>query len=110
VLTVLSFAGFNRPVGVVVPVMCAMGSMGFVIPNAAVGALSRHAAQAGSASALMGTFQFTLAALAGVMVGVLTDGTPRPMAAMMLAGAVGAFVADRLRPAIKPMAVKETVP
>jgi DHA1 family bicyclomycin/chloramphenicol resistance-like MFS transporter len=114
VLAVLSFVGLNRPVGVVVPVMCAMGSMGFVIPNAAVGALSRHAAQAGSASALMGTIQFTLAALSGVMVGALTDGTPRPMAAMVLAGAVCAFLADRLRPAIKapevkPGAVKETV-
>jgi DHA1 family bicyclomycin/chloramphenicol resistance-like MFS transporter len=107
VLAALAFMGVNRPVAVVAPVMCAMGSMGFVIPNAAVGALSRHAAQAGSASALMGTVQFTLAALSGVMVGALTDGTPRPMAAMVLAGAIGAFLADRFRPAVK---AKETVP
>ena len=78
--------------------MLFMGSMGFVMPNATVGALSRHAAQAGSASALIGTIQFGLAACAGVMVGALTDGTPRPMAAMLLAGAVGAVLADRLRP------------
>ena len=86
--------------GVVLPVVAAMGSMGFVMPNAAVGALSRHAGQAGSASAMMGTLQFCLAAASGVLVGMLSDGTARPMAAMMLAGAIGTVVADRLRPKI----------
>ena len=84
--------------GVVLPIMLAMGSMGFVMPNATVGALSAHAAQAGSASALMGTLQFCLAALSGVLVGQLSDGTARPMAALVLVGAAGAFTADRLRP------------
>jgi DHA1 family bicyclomycin/chloramphenicol resistance-like MFS transporter len=108
-LVALSFAGIGGPAGVVVPVMLSMGSMGLVMPNAAVGALSRHAAHAGTASALMGTIQFTLAALSGIMVGVLTDGTPRPMAAMVLAGAIGAFAADRLGPS--PVAAKlETTP
>ena len=85
--------------GVVVPVMFTMGAMGFVMPNSAVGALSRHAAQAGSASALMGTMQFCLAALSGLLVGALSDGTARPMAALMLIGAACAVAADRLRPA-----------
>lgn len=84
--------------GVVLPVVFAMGSMGFVMPNSAVGALSRHAAQAGSASAMMGTMQFCLAALSGVLVGSFDDGTARPMAALMLLGALGTVVADRLRP------------
>ena len=85
--------------GVVPPVVLAMGSMGFVMPNSAVGALSRHAAQAGSASALMGTIGFCLAALSGVLGGGLSDGTARPMAILMLTGAVGTVLADRLRPA-----------
>ena len=97
-LVAAAFLGLNRPAAVVGPVMLFMGSMGFVMPNATVGALSRHAAQAGSASALMGTIQFGLAACAGALVGVLSDGTPRPMAAMLLAGAIGAVLADRLRP------------
>ncbi len=84
--------------GVVLPVVMAMGSMGFVMPNSAVGALSRHAAQAGSASALLGTVGFCLAALSGVLVGALSDGTARPMAILMLTGAVCAVLADRLRP------------
>lgn len=90
--------GWGGVAAIVVPVMVAMGCMGFMLPNAAVGALSRHAHQAGSASALMGTLQFTLAACAGLLVGGLSDGTARPMAAMLLLGAVGTVVADRMRP------------
>ncbi len=106
VLFGLALLGIGGPAAIVIPVMGALGSMGFVAPNTAVGALSRHAAQAGSASALMGTLQFTLAAMAGLLVGALTDGTPRPMAAIMLMGALGAFAADRLRP--RPPAKPET--
>ncbi len=100
----LQFGGFW---GLVIPVVVLMGSMGFIMPNSAVGALSRHAAQAGSASALMGTMQFCLAALSGILVGALSDGTARPLATLILIGAVGAFSADRLRPA--PVLVKAEV-
>ena len=84
--------------GVVLPVMAVMASMGFVMPNSAVGALSRHAAQAGTASALVGMTGFCLAALSGALAGVLSDGTARPMAALMLAGAAGMVLADHFRP------------
>jgi DHA1 family bicyclomycin/chloramphenicol resistance-like MFS transporter len=99
VLTVLAVLDVGGAWGIVPPVMVAMGCMGFVMPNSAVGALSRHAAQAGSASALMGTLQFCLAACSGALVGLLTDGTARPMAGLMLFGAVCVVIADRLRPA-----------
>ena len=46
-------------------------------------------AHAGSASALMGTFQFSLGASSGLLVGLLTDGTPRGMAALMACGMLG---------------------
>ena len=99
VLTLISFLAIGGAWAIVPPVMVAMACMGFVMPNSAVGALSRHAAQAGSASALMGTLQFCLAALSGVLVGLLTDGTARPMAGLMLFGAIAVVIADRLRPA-----------
>lgn len=95
--------------GVVAPAVFAMGSMGLVMPNAAVGALSRHAGQAGSASAMMGTLQFCLAAASGLLVGLLTDGTPRPMAAMLVLGAIGTVAADRLRPKVG-VGKKEKIP
>ena len=84
---------------VVGPILVATTSMGLVLPNATVGALSRQAANAGSASAVMGTVQFILAAVAGSVVGLLTDGTARPMAALMLIGAALASVADWRRTA-----------
>ena len=108
-MCIVAFTGLDRPAPIVVCIVVAMGSMGFVMPNAAVGALSRHATQAGTASALMGTIQFTLAAFSGIMVGAFTDGTPRPMAAMLLAGTGAALVADRLRPKL-PAKAPETEP
>jgi DHA1 family bicyclomycin/chloramphenicol resistance-like MFS transporter len=74
-----------------------MFCMGFVMPNAAVGALSRHSAHAGSASALMGTMQFMLAAVSGTAVGWLTDGSPRPMAALMVVGSLCAVTVELFR-------------
>jgi DHA1 family bicyclomycin/chloramphenicol resistance-like MFS transporter len=93
--------------GIVPPIMVIMGCMGFAMPNAAVGALSSHASQAGTASAVMGTMQFALAALSGALVGFLADGTARPMAGLILAGAVAAVAMDRLRARPHPAGARE---
>ncbi len=102
-LAAFAFAGGFGAVTVVLPVMAALFCLGFIIPNSAVGALSGHAAQAGSASAVMGTLQFILAAISGSAVGWLTDQTARPMAALMVTGAILAVVADFLRPPLRTM-------
>ncbi len=77
---------------------CNMVCMGLLGPVAPTAALSRHAAHAGSASALLGTLQFLLGAGASTLVGVLDDGTARPLAALMVVGAICAKLAERLRP------------
>ena len=79
-------------------IVASMLCLGFTLQNVAVGALTRHAAHAGSAAALMGTWQFVLGASSVMLVGRLTDGTPRGMASLMLLGAIGAATADLLRP------------
>jgi DHA1 family bicyclomycin/chloramphenicol resistance-like MFS transporter len=71
---------------------------GLLTPCAMVGALSRHQAHAGSASALLGTMQYTGGAIAGLSVGVLADGTSRPMAFAMLGCACAALLAAGCRP------------
>ncbi len=96
-LVVLSFVGGFGVGSVFVPILLGMSTLGFIMPNTAVGALSRHANHAGSASALMGTVQFIFAAISGSAMGLLTDGTVRPMALMMLGGAICATVADACR-------------
>lgn len=98
VLVVVAFTGRGGILGVVLPIFVNMASFGFVMPNATVGALSRQGARAGSASAVMGTLQFMLGASSGLLVGLLSDGSARPMACLMLAGAIVANVADLRRP------------
>lgn len=97
-LVVLAFAGVHVLALIVAPVFVALSCQGFSNGNTSVGALSRHAAHAGSASALMGMAQFTLAASSGLLVGLLTDGTPRGMAALMMCGSLGAVIANSARP------------
>lgn len=82
---------------VAIPIALCLGAMALALPNAAVGALSRHAAHAGSASALMGTLQFCLGAVSGLAAGLLDNGTVWPLAILMLLGASGAAMADLSR-------------
>ncbi len=96
-LTAVAFARIHRLEAVIPPMFVFVTCQGFLNPNATVGALSRHASHAGSASALMGMSQFLLGAVSGLLVGVFTDGTPRGMAALMLTGAIGMAVANKYR-------------
>ncbi len=100
-LVVVAFIGTSHWYLIALPILVSMISMGFTTPNATVGALSRHAAHAGSASALMGTIQFCLGAASGLLVGIASDGTARPMGILMLLGALGAAAADLCRPKLK---------
>jgi MFS transporter, DHA1 family, multidrug resistance protein len=97
-LCAVAFSGVHSLPLTIAPLLVSLGCQGFANANSNAGALSRHAQHAGSASALMGTFQFSLGASSGLLVSLLTDGTPRGMAAMMFCGMLGAVIADRFRP------------
>ena len=97
-LCVVAFGGFHTLPLVMAPVFVAISCMGFTTANATVGALSHHAAHAGSAAALMGIGQYSLGAVSGLAVGLLTDGTPRGMALLMCAGSLASVIAERFRP------------
>ncbi len=98
VLVIFAFGGVHVLPLIVAPLVVVLSCQGFSNANTSAGALSRHASHAGSAAALMGMLQFGLGAASGLLVGLLTDGTPRGMAAMMCLGATCAVVADRFRP------------
>jgi DHA1 family bicyclomycin/chloramphenicol resistance-like MFS transporter len=98
VMLICSILQVGGVYAIVLPAMVVMGCMGLMMPNAAVGALSSHAARAGTASAIMGTVQFSLAAISGALVGLFSDGTARPLATLLVIGAFAAVAADRLRP------------
>jgi DHA1 family bicyclomycin/chloramphenicol resistance-like MFS transporter len=74
---------------------------GLITPCVMVGALSRHQAHAGSAAALLGTMQYGGGAIAGLAMGVLADGSARPMAAAMLLCAAAAMLAATARPKLQ---------
>lgn len=77
-----------------VPLFVCIASLGCIIPNASACAMSGQGARAGSASALLGCVQFSVAAGAAALVGVLHDGSALPMALVIsLCGAAAVGVA-----------------
>jgi DHA1 family bicyclomycin/chloramphenicol resistance-like MFS transporter len=105
-LLVLALAVINRGGPLLMALLLAItqGLTGFVSPTATVNALTRHAAHAGSASAVMGTMQFLIGCSSGFLIAWMTDGTPLPMAGLMAAGAVCLKIADLCRPRQKTSA------
>lgn len=75
-----------------IPVFGFISCLGVVFPNSTADALASQGARAGSASALIGTLQFVLAALASAAVSALHRPTAFPMAVTMAVGGVGAAV------------------
>jgi DHA1 family bicyclomycin/chloramphenicol resistance-like MFS transporter len=66
-----------------IPLFVYIASLGCIIPNASACAMSGQGKRAGSASALLGCLQFSVAAGAAALVGVLHDGTAVPMATVI---------------------------
>lgn len=82
--------------GVAVPLFVCISSLGFSFPNTTAAAMAPFGDRAGLASALMGTLQFGIAALAGSAVGYLNDGTAAPMALVIAACGVCALTLLRV--------------
>jgi DHA1 family bicyclomycin/chloramphenicol resistance-like MFS transporter len=78
---------------VLVPLFVVVSSVGIVMPNSTALALTDHPDTAGSASALLGMFQFVVGALVAPLVGVAGKHTAVPMALMIALLGVGALVA-----------------
>lgn len=96
-LMAMAFAGPDVWYAIELPILIGMASQGFTNQNAVVGAMSRHAAHAGTASALFGTLTFTMASISASLASALADTTPRPMALLMFSGACGCRLFDHLR-------------
>lgn len=70
-------------------------SFGFMQGNTMAGALSIDPLRAGSISALLGTVSFAAGALAASLAAMLHDGSPKPMALVMLVALVGSALSLR---------------
>ncbi|MFD2514913.1 multidrug effflux MFS transporter [Pontibacter locisalis] len=83
-----SYFGFLGATGSLVLIFCYLFSLGFISPNASALALAPFARNAGSASALMGSAQMAMGAVASALVSTLHNGTAMPMAAVMAGATV----------------------
>jgi DHA1 family bicyclomycin/chloramphenicol resistance-like MFS transporter len=72
------------------------GFVGLVIPSTSVLAMDEHGEIAGTASALLGTLQLGIGAVAMAVAGVFADGTPLPMVAGIALCAVISFTLAHL--------------
>lgn len=81
-LVLLGIAGLHTQAlwPLLIPLFICIASLGCIIPNASACAMNGQWARAGSASALLGCLQFSVAAGASALVGVLHDGSAVPMA------------------------------
>jgi len=92
-LTVAAVTGVGERWSVLPLLFALLASYGFMQGNTMAGALSVDPRRAGSISALMGGASFGLGALAAALAGALHDGTPRPMAIVMLLALAGSTLA-----------------
>lgn len=74
---------------IVGPMLVYMIGVGLVLPNAIAGAVGPFPRAAGAASALLGFTQMTVAAVVGILVAALYDGSARPMTGMIAVVALG---------------------
>jgi DHA1 family bicyclomycin/chloramphenicol resistance-like MFS transporter len=95
VLVALTASGSLGFAGILVPLFGYIASLGMIFPNSQALAMADHADRAGTASALIGTLQFSVAALASSVVGPLYDGTAMPMALVIAVCGVLALAAGR---------------
>jgi DHA1 family bicyclomycin/chloramphenicol resistance-like MFS transporter len=81
--------------GILVPLFFVVSLRGLTFPNASAGAMAPFPEKAGSASALLGSLQFAIAAIASAAVGAFHNGTAVPMAAVITVCGFLAFVSYR---------------
>jgi DHA1 family bicyclomycin/chloramphenicol resistance-like MFS transporter len=77
---------------IVAPMLLFMIGVGLVLPNSIAGAVGPFPRAAGAASALLGFTQMTMAAVIGIAVAALYDGSSVPMTATIAAVAFGGLL------------------
>ena len=105
ILTAAVATGIGGFPAQVVLLFACLSTTGLLYPNVTALAMAPFDKAAGSASALLGTVQYTLGATAGAVVGMLHDGTAVPMTATMATcGVIGwcAIVGGLRRSLLRP--------
>jgi DHA1 family bicyclomycin/chloramphenicol resistance-like MFS transporter len=88
-LVIAALTGIGERWSILPLLFMLLSTYGFMQGNTMAGALNVDPRRAGAISATMGAVSFGTGALASAAVGWLHDGTPRPMAIVMLLALVG---------------------
>ncbi len=94
-LALVAATGLFGFAGIVVALFCYVSMIGAVMPLTVALGMAPHGRMAGNASALMGTLQFGIGALVGLVLGALQDGSALPMAGIIAACGVAGWGARR---------------
>lgn len=101
-LLVMAFGNYFGMIGLMVPLFFLVSLNGVIAPSASALAMAPQGAKAGTASALLGTLQFSFGALAAVMVGLFQQSSAMAMAgvitfAVLLAPLISAYLLRKNR-------------
>jgi DHA1 family bicyclomycin/chloramphenicol resistance-like MFS transporter len=103
-LLACSLSGFGGFPGVLLPIFCAIASIGLIAANASAVAMEPFGARAGGASSLLGASQSLFGVIASAAVGWIGGAGPRAMAVVFAACAVIAVLAYTLL--VRPRSVR----
>jgi DHA1 family bicyclomycin/chloramphenicol resistance-like MFS transporter len=92
-LALAALTGFGERYTILPLLFAVLASYGFMQGNTMAGALNVDPRRAGSISALLGGLSFATGAVSSSLAGSLHDGTPRPMAVIMLVALIGSALA-----------------
>ena len=99
-LLITAMTNFGGLLGFMLPLFFVVSAAGLSFPNAPAIALSRHGDIAGTAAAVLGAVQFMIGGSIAPLVGTLDDGTPLPLATIIVSTtglAAGLFWSVRRR-------------
>ena len=92
-LMVFCVGAFNGPLwAMCLTLFLFISTMGLIAPNSSACALANQGKHAGSASAMMGTIQFTVASIASAMVSHFHNETLLPMTSILCLCGIGSYI------------------
>jgi DHA1 family bicyclomycin/chloramphenicol resistance-like MFS transporter len=87
-----AWTGWGGLVGLAIPLCLFVSCIGLIAANSISGALNLYPGVSGSVSAAIGASQFGMGIFGSALVGLLADGTPRPLGALMAVFGVGSML------------------
>lgn len=99
---VASWSGFGGLAGLAIPIVAFSAVNGLIVANSLAGALGAWPDRAGAVSALVGAIQYGSGIIGSALVGLLANGTPWPLGAVLALSGLCCVAFTRLLPRSSP--------